>query len=313
MITLPDFKEKKLIFVPGSDFNNNRLCIKNGNITLVRDGKVINQISCFKVLSLMIFGECSLSSGIIKECKKNGISLFLLNDRFRNIAEILSVTEGNYFLRMKQYKLSRQDELDIAKHFIKNKIKNQQYLLKRAKAKFGNDRINKLGLKVESVKNSQELLGIEGSASKIFFPLFFSNLNWWKRSPRTRCDIWNLLLDLGYSMLFNFVDAQVALFGFDPYKGFYHKLFFKRKSLVCDIVEPLRCLIDKQLLKSFNLNQINKKDFRFSKGRYFLPYDKQKKYLKFFSEALMKHKQEVFVFIRDYYYCIINEKKEYPE
>jgi CRISPR-associated protein Cas1 len=62
----------------------------------------------------------------------------------------------------------------------------------------------------------------------------------------------------------------LRLYGFDVYKGFYHKLFFNRKSLASDIMEPFRCVIDKALLKAFNLKQINEKDFKIVDGRYVL-------------------------------------------
>lgn len=71
--------------------------------------------------------------------------------------------------------------------------------------------------------------------------------------PRTRADIPNLLMDIGYTFIYNFVEANLNLYGFDIYKGFYHQLFFERKSLVCDLVEPFRCLIDKQIRKMYNL------------------------------------------------------------
>ena len=52
-------------------------------------------------------------------------------------------------------------------------------------------------------------------------------------------------MDIGYTYLFNFIDALLRLYGFDTYLGFYHKEFYQRKSLVCDVVEPFRCIIDK--------------------------------------------------------------------
>ena len=61
---------------------------------------------------------------------------------------------------------------------------------------------------------------------------------------------------------FNCMDSLLRLYGFDTYKGFYHKLFFQRKSLACDVMEPFRCVIDKQILKAFNLGQIDEKILR---------------------------------------------------
>ena len=126
--------------------------------------------------------------------------------------------------------------------------------------------------------------------------------------PRTKVDEINILLDIGYTFLFNFIVALLLLYGFDTYKGVYHTLFFQRKSLSCDIMEPFRSIIDRQISKSFNLKQIDFADFKKTKdGSYFLSYDKQNKYLRFFSEAIMEQKEEIFVFVREYYYFIMKD------
>src|SRR5690606_28795435 len=120
--------------------------------------------------------------------------------------------------------------------------------------------------------------------------------------PRAKSDELNVLMDIGYTLLFNFMDAILRLYGFDVYKGFYHKLFFQRKSLACDIVEPFRCLIDASLLKMHNLKQLDRKDFKLSKGKVFLPYNKQGKYLRLFSDTIMDNKEDIFDYVRTFYY-----------
>ena len=130
--------------------------------------------------------------------------------------------------------------------------------------------------------------------------------------PRAKVDVTNVLMDIGYSFLFNFIDALLGLYGFDSYKGVYHQLFFQRKSLACDLVEPFRCLIDQQIIKSYNLKQINKKDFFVKNGKIFLSYQNQQKYLEIFSSCIMAKKVQLFKYIRDFYYCILNDKTNYP-
>jgi len=131
--------------------------------------------------------------------------------------------------------------------------------------------------------------------------------------PRTKVDITNLLMDIGYTFLFNYFEAMLALYGFDVYKGFYHKLFFKRKSLACDLMEPFRCLIDKQIVKAYNLKQINEQDFKLEKGRYILPWDKQKKYANLFFNGISDYKEEIFNYVRQFYYCLMNDEKNFPK
>ncbi len=154
----------------------------------------------------------------------------------------------------------------------------------------------------ENINSGESLLGIEGNVAKKYFKQVFNEQKWYRRAPTTKEDIPNMLLDIGYTFLFNFCDSLLRLFGFDTYKGFYHKLYFQRKSLSCDIMEPLRIIIDKALLRAYSLNRIDEKDFKFKNGSFqFKNWEVQKKYLGIFSNAIMKNKDEIYQYILDWY------------
>lgn len=82
-----------------------------------------------------------------------------------------------------------------------------------------------------------------------------------------KTDPLNVTLDIGYSVLFNFIESFVRIFGFDIYVGVYHRTWFKRKSLICDLMEPFRCIIDHAILLAFNRKQFTIDDFRSNKKR----------------------------------------------
>ena len=84
----------------------------------------------------------------------------------------------------------------------------------------------------------------------------FEGLNWKGRKPRIKFDYINSSLDIGYTVLFTFIEVIANSFGFDIYVGVLHKQFYMRKSLICDFVEPFRTIIDEQVKKSINLKQI---------------------------------------------------------
>jgi len=314
MLTLPDIKAKQVLFIM-TDAEENRLQFKNQNIAFYKKGELADQISSHQVLIVFIIGDVSLTSVLIKKCRQLGVSLILMKSNFEVYASILASAEGNYLLRSRQYQMTKQKELHFSKLIVKNKLINQLRLLRKNKlitAKEYEIRRDEIINKLEKTKSDKQILGIEGSRSKDFFVLYFKDYNWYKRLPRTKVDINNYLMDIGYTFLFNFIDALVNLYGFDSYKGFYHLLFFQRKSLACDLMEPFRCLIDQQIVKSFNLKQINVKDFEFKNERYFLPFDKQQKYIKFFLACLMDNKEEIFSYVRKFYYCVINDSADYP-
>jgi CRISPR-associated protein Cas1 len=314
MLTLPDFKQKQILFIQADNNVDNKIKFHNENIVFLKDNKVQNRASCHKVFSIFIIGNISITTGLIEKCKHFGISLFFLKPNFSLYAHINSVAEGNYLLRLKQYSLTDNQELEISKNIVLNKIKNQISLLKSRNIvrnkKFNIEIFNK----IKSASDNQTLLGIEGNFSKEFFKLYFESIDWYARMPRVKPDVPNFLLDMGYTFLFNFVDALLCLFGFDTYKGFYHKLFFQRKSLVCDIIEPFRPIIDREVLKMHTLNIVSENDFKIVDGKYSLKAFKENyKYAYIFLSVLMKNKEEIYNYVQRFYRFIMDsERNKFP-
>jgi len=107
-------------------------------------------------------------------------------------------------------------------------------------------------------------------------------------------------------MLYNILEAHLNLYGFDIYKWVYHTWFYERKSLVCDLVEPFRCLIDRQLRKSYNLGQIDEKDFYFKQGEYAIKNDQRVKYLKLLLSPVLAEKEIIFQYVKSFYACMMS-------
>lgn len=316
MLTLPDVKAKQMLFIQTEHGVKNRLFFRNENLVFEKDGKIINQASCHRLFAAFIAGDFSFTSGLIRECRKRAVSLCFLNAyNLKTYGCFSARADGNYLLRRAQYAMDEERESAIAKNIVKNKIKNQAALLSviNKEAEIQNQEYKDVFAAVETAKNANELLGLEGNFSKIFFSEYFKELGWYRRLPRVKPDEINFLLDMGYTFLFNFVDALLLLFGFDTFKGCYHKLFFQRKSLTCDVVEPFRCVIEKQILKSYHLKQIDKKDFLVEQGRYVLSYEKSQKYAKIFLEAIMDNRENMYLYAQKFYRHIMSAKNAFPE
>jgi CRISPR-associated protein Cas1 len=204
---------------------------------------------------------------------------------------------GNTQLRCLQY---NYDGLGIAKHITVNKILNQRAALMRQR--YRGDDINEAicALKryageVPAANSLQSIMGVEGAAAKLYFGQNFNNAKWVARRPRVKCDYINATLDLGYSLLFNLVESM-------------------RKSLVCDLVEPFRPLVDLCIRTAISHNQCKVEDFEIKNGALRLDWAKNKAYILFLLKPLLENKNEMFRYIRDYYRCFAQSKPadEFP-
>ncbi|MDD5770436.1 MAG: type V CRISPR-associated endonuclease Cas1 [Candidatus Gracilibacteria bacterium] len=316
MLQFPDFEEKQILFIESFDTKN--INFENENLVIKEDGNIKNKVSLYKIFTIFLIGETTLTSVLIRKFQDFGITLVLLKQNFLPYLVIGNETEGNFLLRKKQYEKTEDEMLHIAKEIVILKTKNQLSLLKGFREKDENIKkeilqINEIIQKIPNSMNYESLLGYEGNVSKIFFGSYFLSIGWNKRAPRTKIDIQNLLLDIGYTYLFHFIEALLRLYGFDNYYGVYHRVWYQRKSLALDIMEPFRCIIDKALLKAYNLKQIDKKDFTFRNGQYELDWKDAKKYTKIFLIAIMDNKKEMFYFVKEYYKYFMKGRDEFPK
>jgi CRISPR-associated endonuclease Cas1 len=272
-----------------------------------------------KILALFIIGHIRITTPLIEKCKKHNVAIIVMNTALRPVFYWANAAEANFLIRKKQYAYSETD-LTIARILVTNKIKNQLSLLKRSRCK---DSITNKAIDIcnqvlisdiTNTNNITELLTIEGRIAKQYFKAYFQDYNWTGRKPRTKCDYINSTLDIGYTLLFNYIECFLRMFGFDIYVGVYHRLWFKRKSLVCDLVEPFRCIIDHTIRVGLNRKQIKEEDFEYNQGEYCLKRDKSREYSKLFFDALIKHKKEIFKYTQLYYRAFMNSKpaNNYP-
>lgn len=318
MMSLPDFRYKQII-VHVAGGSGERLRFRADNIVLEdRKGTILVQHSCHRIFALFIIGEVSLTSVLVRQCSAFGFPIVLLGRNMRPIANIHCGAEGNTLLRMKQYRADENRNHAIAKELIRQKIENQARLVKSLRYLSEEDKTALRALssiRVDDARSTKELMGLEGTASRIFFSSYFRPLGWKRREPRCKSNIPNLLLDIGYTYLFQFVAALLSLYGFDLYCGVHHRFFYQRMSLVCDIVEPFRCIIDRRLRKAHNLGQINEKDFFFANGQWNLEWKNQTRYVQLFFRDILAEKEAMFLFCQRYYRWFARGRplSEFPE
>lgn len=310
MLSKPDFEKKHILYVFSMD--GEKVSFRNDNIVITdKDGNVKHQSTCYRIFSLHIIGHITITSGLIQKSRKFGFPIYLMTPSFRIIDTIGFKNEGNFKLRQLQYS---GDHTPLAKHILKNKIENQAATLRKQRVNNWDikERIDRLNGIIDSVEvydgDTIGLMGLEGTASRIYFGGNFNDFEWTGRKPRVKNDYINSTLDIGYTILFNFVDSMLNLYGFDKYRGVYHREFYKRKSLVCDMVEPFRPLIDWQVRKSIKLKQCKEEDFNLVNGAYLLSIEHNKDYQKFLSKPLMDNRIEIFSYFQSYYRAFMKQK-----
>ena len=261
--------EMRTIFVVNCIEHDRSLRVNSGELMLEElEGDKKRTLTKFpfqKLLALFIIGHITVTTPLIDKCKKYGVALVVMKPNLRPVFFWANSAEANYLLRKRQFEYST-DDLSIAKCIVYNKVLNQKTALAKTRKKdsYTVDAVKQCDaalVTLPDVDEYNQLMGLEGTVAKTYFSAYYQNQNWRGRHPRMKSDVMNVTLDIGYSILFNFMESFIRMFGFDLYVGVYHRLWFKRKSLVCDLMEPFRCIIDHAVLLVFNRKQFSEKDF----------------------------------------------------
>jgi len=205
MLSAPDFEQKKIIVAMLS--HGEKMSFKNDNIIITDADGIKHQSSCYRLFTVIVIGHITITSGLLQRAKKFGFSIILMTHGLIPYGSWLAKAEGNVLLRQKQYQYKGNA---IAQHLINNKIDQQIAMLKKRRKKSKElkkaikslqeyrDRLHSLDFGL------QEILGVEGIASRVYFKQMFDEMDWKGRKPRAKQDITNLLLDIGYTQLFHF-------------------------------------------------------------------------------------------------------------
>lgn len=212
---------------------------------------------------MVIHGQATFSSRVLRSLVEHGVGLLVLGDRkYRYPSIVQGRFHGDTRRRLQQYRWYAEPAYrqGWSRRLVRFKLLSQLKSLEKAqrfrpecrKALFdAAGRIQRLLAQLKDENNAdsiETLKGIEGAAAAGYFSaistLFPENLEFRTRNRRPPKDPVNSVLSLGYTLLhFEAVNACYCA-GLDPYIGFYHDPAYHRESLASDLIEPLRTRVD---------------------------------------------------------------------
>lgn len=243
-------------------------------IEIIKQNQRLLSFPVWNIDGVSIIGNVQISTQALIYLMENGIDVSIFSYSGHYIGQARADSSKNIFLRFAQYD-AYQDmnvRLHMAKLLINNKIENQMSLMRnyRYKDDFSPknemEKMQKLKAKLVTCETSNEILGVEGMCSNLYFSCFGHmincNLSFKGRNRRPPKDPINVILSLGYTFLTREVCAALEAESFEVYLGFLHGIRYGRKSLALDIVEEFRQpVVDRFTITCFNKRILNEFDF----------------------------------------------------
>jgi len=216
---------------------------------------------------LIMGGGISVSSDAIEMANQLGVEVVFASYHGRPLARLIPASLGGTVrTRREQYgAFSDQRGTELAKSFIRGKLRNQASLLKSFAKKWKGNRqelwqdfrasaeaIEKQALELDPIRGRVEdcrelIMGIEGVGAETYWRtwrrLIPDDWGFQGRDYPAAKDHINSLLNFGYYLLEQEVWAATLYAGLDPYAGFLHADRPGQEKLVYDMMEEFRPLV----------------------------------------------------------------------
>lgn len=241
-------------------------------LVLQVDGEDQGSRRMLDVSHVAVYGNGTLTAAAMRACLEADVPVlwFSSGGWFSGY----SIAHGGSWVarRIAQVEHARDERaLVLARCFVAGKIRNQRTLLRRHGNAGSNAVVGQLaGLvaRCEEAPNIQSLLGIEGTAARLYFGEFPKLLSrsgetfvLEGRSRRPPTDPVNAMLSFVYALLVRDTTIAALSAGLDPQIGLLHQPRFGRPSLALDLAEELRPLVgDSTVVMAINNGEVREQD-----------------------------------------------------
>ncbi|RAX19613.1 CRISPR-associated protein Cas1 [Actinomyces sp. Z5] len=275
--------------------------VRSDRLEVRSSGELQASYRLIDVSQVCVFGNVTVSAQGVRALLSRDIPVlwFSYGGWFSGMAE--GLPGKNVDLRIAQFRASEEQQLEIARRMISGKIRNSRTMLRRnARAELGRvgDQLKELAIQARQADSPQQLLGIEGTAARLYFASFPAmvgkgsrvDVSDFQENGRTRRppkDPLNALLSFCYTLLVKDLTVTLSGIGFDPYYGMFHRPRFGRPALALDLAEEFRPLIaESVVLQVLNNGEVGPRDFRSRAGGCMLETSGRKAVLRAYERRL---------------------------
>lgn len=246
---------------------------KKENLFVIKTKEKKEEYSADNIDQIIIASPSSISESAIRLATEKNIDIVFTSYSGKPFARIYPCTLGGTTLTRREQAKAYFDKrgFEIVKEILNAKLRNQLFLIKRlskTREKIFAAEILTLEENVSKVKNMETdkiddaretLLGYEGYGASIYFQCLNKIAPFTTRNPESR-DIFNMALNYGYGILYSEIERVCILSGLDPYLGFLHMDRYGKPSMVLDLVEEFRAIIDHSIINLFVQKRLSEKD-----------------------------------------------------
>ena len=193
----------------------------------------------------------SLTTSLLAELSRKKIKVIFCDEKRLPSSQLIPFY-GSHDTSLKYKKqIQWTDEMKkfIWSEIVAEKIKQQAEFLDEKRREE-----SKLLWKYKSEVLPGDETNREGHAAKVYFNALFG-----MEFLRTQENTINAALNYGYSIILSMFAKEIVSQGYFTQLGIFHDNMFNQLNLACDLMEPFRILVDRQVYK-MNLQEFGKEE-----------------------------------------------------
>lgn len=213
---------------------------------------------------LIVRGKVTLEAALLGHLGQRGVGVLFLSGRNGDPNLLLGPSHNDIQRRVTQTRMSLDSRFcqAYARHLVGEKLQQQITSLNELRQHYPAQRLPLTSAmhqlqtqqqRLSQASNLDSLRGMEGAAAAAYFAglraIVPASLGFQERNRRPPRDPFNVLLSLSYTIATAEIAMALHIAGYDPCIGYYHQISHSRQSLACDLLEPLRPLIDRLCLR----------------------------------------------------------------
>lgn len=181
--------------------------------------------------------EVVLTAPLLSALAQNGITLLTCDEQFLPCGQWLPFARYHRCLKVlkQQIHMSEPQKKQLWQQIVKQKIRNQAWLLDYSGHDIAASRLNALAA---SVKSGDKDFA-ESQAAALYFRVLFG-----EQFTRSHENSINAHLNYGYSILRSAIARALVQYGFLPALGLHHRSELNPFNLADDFIEPYRPIAD---------------------------------------------------------------------
>lgn len=245
-------------------------------ILVTKNSKTLLDVPIIKIENISVIGNVQVTMQALRMLMENGIDVSYFTYGGKYLGHTGADASKNIFLRFEQYGfyLEEPRRIAMAKTIVDNKISNQEAVIRTYRWKTDEsfdwksiiDQMEEIRNTLEDKNTSNEILGVEGMCSNLYFSAFGKMVKgdfpFETRNRRPPKDPVNIILSLAYTFLTKEMCNALDSESFETYLGFLHGIRYGRKSLSLDLIEEFRQpAVDRLTILLFNKRMLGIYDF----------------------------------------------------